>query len=73
MNTHLKTILTFIGLFVIIPFIGWCSLLFLDIDVVGSAIEAYYIAGFITSLIVFSIITLCCIIYFGVYTFWDEL
>lgn len=73
MNTHLKTILTFIFLLVIMPFTGWASVSVLGLEVVGSVVKAYYIAGLLSTLIIGATTLACVFIYYTVYVFWENL
>lgn len=73
MNTHLKTILTFIFLLIILPFIGWASIGVLGLEVAGSVIKAHYIVGILIILLIGVPILACVFIYYTVYTFWEGL
>lgn len=73
MNTHLKTILTFIFLLVIPPLIGWATTSVLGLEVVGSVVKAYYKTGILISFLIGGPILACAFIYYTVYTFWENL
>lgn len=73
MNTHLKTILTFIFLLIIMPSMGWVSIGVLGLEVVGSVVKSYYVAGLLTTLFIGTATLACAFIYYTVYVFWKNL
>ena len=72
MNTHLKTILTFIFLLIILPFIGWASIGVLGLEVAG-VLKSYFIVGIIITSFIGTITLVCAFIYYTVYVFWKNL